>query len=290
MRITDNPGSGGRSPDGRDRSDPQAFRRGRAVGQTVRGRLAGPGPRGLFWVVVAGHRLLARLEHEPAPGRDLLFRIEALEPEIRLRDVTPPPSFRSDPALLLAALTEARSRFERHLPGLPSPSGPSLDLTASRIRFRLWLRGNPAARADWDAVRALCDAAGAFLAPGEGRLAFVPWAWPGLAQSELLAARLPAGRDGPAWNLRLWGRLPTAGLAAVQASWRPGRVAYRLMLERPETADPVVAGLSRVRFGRTVLVPACLSVGPLPEEWASGFLARLLAGAARPFTGLRLRV
>ncbi|EHJ46858.1 hypothetical protein DFW101_0842 [Solidesulfovibrio carbinoliphilus subsp. oakridgensis] len=290
MRVSDKQSSNGRSPNSRDRSDPEAFRRGRKAGQIVRGRLAGPGPHGLYWVVAAGHRLLARLDHEPTPGRELLFRIERLEPELLLKDITPPPSSRSDPALFLSALTEARSRFEHRLADDGPPSVPPLDLTGARRRFLAWLTADPAVRADFDAVAALCAVAGDFLPRTEGRLAYVPWVFPGLAQSELLAARLPAGQGGPAWTVRVFGRLAREGLVAVQASWHPGRVACRLMLERRDAAGAVTAALSRVRFGRAVLAPAWLSVGPLPAAYASGFVARLLADAGRPFTGLRLRV
>jgi hypothetical protein len=290
MRITDRQNSNGRSPTGRDRSDPEAFRRGRRPGQNLSARLVGPGPHGLYWVVVAGYRLLARLDHEPAPGRELVFRIERLEPDLLLKDITPPPSARSDPALLLAALTEARSRFEHRLGDDAPPSVPPLDLTGARRGFLAWLKADPATRADFDAVLALCAVAGNFLPRTEGRLTYAPWVFPGLAQSELLAVRLPAGQGGPAWTLRIFGRLARQGLVAVQASWHPGRVACRLMLERVDAAEAVMAVLSRVRFGRAVLVPAWLSVGPLPAAYASGFLARLLADAGRPFTGLRLRV
>ena len=44
-----------------------------------------------------------------------------------------------------------------------------------------------------------------------------------------------------------------------------------------------------LRLGNAALAPACLSLAPLPEALAAGFLARLVA-AARPFTGLRIRV
>ena len=289
MRVTGQQG-GGPSGGGRDRSDPETFRRGRRVGQIVRGRLAAPGPGGLFWVVVAGHRLLAALDHEPAPGRELIFRIERLEPDLLLRDVTPPLTAAEDPALLLAALTETRSRFERHLGRFTPPSPPPLDLTAARARFRAWLEGDAAAGEAFARVVALYRLAATKLAPSEGRLLYAPWLYPGLTQSELLATRTAAAAGGPGYSLRLFGRLEVTGRVAALISWHPDRTVYRLMLERPQTADAVIASLSQARFGRAALSPTCLSAGALPDPYASGFLARLVAGAARPFTGLRLRV
>ncbi|MEL7638136.1 MAG: hypothetical protein AAGU21_00705 [Solidesulfovibrio sp.] len=296
MRITGQGGGGGQAPGEKDRSDPEAFRRGRKVGQTVRGRLSAPGPGGLYWVVVAGHRLLAALDHQPLPGRELVFRIEALVPELVLKDITPPPSAASDPSLLLAALTEARSRFERRLAGAAAPSppsglpGPPLDLTAARRRFAAFLAADPDARAAYDALRRAFAQAASLIPAREGRPVYAPWVFPGLAQSEILAARHGPADGGPGYTLRLCGRLEAAGFVAAVATWRPGQTAYRLMAERPDQAESLRLALSAIRFGRAAIAPACLAVGPLPDELASGFLARLLAVAARPFTGLRLRV
>lgn len=292
MRITNGYGSGGQGPSGGwERSDPQAFKRGRRAGQIVRGRLLAPGPGGLFWVVVAGHKLLARLEHEPVPGVELVFRIERLEPELVLKDITPRPGPGSDPALLLAALTEARSRFERRLSALCAlPVPPPLDLTTARRRFAAFLAEDATARTAYAAVGQTFALAAARLPARAGRLRYTPWMFPGLGQSELLASRLGPDEGGPGWTLRLFGSLDGAGLAAAVATWHPGRVAYRLMLEHPGGADALLAALGPVLFGRTVLKPACMNVGPLPPELASGFLARQLAATDRPFTGLRLRV
>ena len=290
MRITDRYG-GGRSGSGnKDRSDPEAFRRGRTSGQVVRGRLLSPGPGGLFWVVIAGHKLLAALDHEPSPGRELLFRIERLEPELLLKDITPPPSAQSDPSMLLAALTEAKSRFEHHLGRFAPPTPPPLDLTDARTRFAQWLGTDAAAAQAHAVVRDLYRAAGRWISPADGRLLYAPWVFPGLTQSEVLTTRQPGANGALGFLVRCFGCLPRIGRTAILVSWHPGKTSYRLMLERTDTADDLLALLAEVRFGRAMLRPTCSSVGPLPEQFASGFLARILAGAARPFTGLRLRV
>ena len=289
MRVTGGYGGSGQpSSGGKDRSDPQAFRRGRRVGQIVRGRLVSPGPGGLFWVVVAGHKLLAALDHEPAPGRELVFRIEGLEPDLLLRDITPPPSAADDPVLLLAALTDARSKFEALLHRLPQPrpaSGPLLDLTLARTRFQALCHADPEAGQALARVRELVRLAGLVIPKAQGRPLYAPWIYPGLGQSEVLALR-----TATSWSLRLFGRLPGVGRLAAVFTLDGSHASYRLMLENPVLADTVIASLARVRFGRRELAPVCLFAGGLPAEAASGFWARILAGAARPFTGLRLRV
>lgn len=342
MRVTGGYGGSGQPAGGdKDRSDPQAFRRGRRVGQIVRGRFVSPGPRGLFWVVVAGHKLLAALDHEPVPGRELVFRIEGLEPELILRDITPPPSAANDPVLLLAALTDARSKFETLLhrlppedtppPGLqpgvlpgrspaqvpgvsakaysrvsvsrldaPTPSasagtsarspagpasGPLLDLTLARTRFTAFCHSDAEAGQALARVRELVRLAGLVIPRSQGRPHYAPWMYPGLGQSEVLALR-----TGKAWSLRLFGRLPNAGRIAAVLTLDGPNAGYRLMLENPAMADAVIATLAQVRFGQRDLAPVCLFAGGLPAEAASGFWARILAGTARPFTGLRLRV
>lgn len=296
MRIHDRPGSGHAFSGGKDRSDPEAFRRGRRVGQIVRGKLLSPGPKGLFWVVVAGHKLLASLDHEPVPGRELVFRIEHLEPDLVLKDITPAPSTGTDPGLLLAGLTAARSRFERHLSRFSAPPGPPLDLTNARRAFTRWLAADQPARADFEAVRTLFQQARAFLPPAEGRPLYIPWIVPGLTRVEALVLRLSPEEGGPGFGLRLFGHLPGPGAVAIQGSHHPAqkgnpaRTLYRLMLENDAEADGVLALLPRLLFGRAILTPACLSVGPLPRHLQAGFLARIMAATARPFTGLRLRV
>ena len=339
MRVTG--GYSGQSGAGnKDRSDGQAFRRGRRVGQIVRGRLVSPGPGGFFWVVVAGHKLLAALDHEPVPGRELVFRIEHLEPDLVLRDITPPPSATDDPVLLLAALTDARSKFEAHLhrfvpaappspgaspapadgstparsgwdagtPASPSPAsgpaarpdgsaptpatalapspGPTLDLAQARADFLSFCHADAAAGQALARVRELVRLAGQWIPKTQGRPVYAPWMYPGIGQSELLAHRTGPGK----WSLRLFGRLPEAGRTAAVVTVDGSRAAYRLMLETPAAADAVIASLARVRLGRRQLVAVCQSVGGLPDEAASGFWARILAGSARPFTGLHLRV
>jgi len=282
--------SGDQSSDRRGRSTAQAFRRGRRIGQIVRGRLVAPAENGLVWVAVDGHTLLAHLDHPPS-GSELLFCITALSPEVILRDITPPPGEGSDPVRLLASLTEARSQLESLIDALPRPSAPPpLDLTMARRLFLDALAANPATRTAWNRTRELTRFLSALLPPGEGRLHYTPWIFPGLGQSELLAERHPAGQDGPGFSLRLFGRLPRLGRLVIQAAWHPGQVRYRLLLEHPEAADAVVTILSRVRFGRAEIAPHCQSAGPLPDALAGGFLTRLLAGQERPFTGLRLQV
>ena len=294
MRVSG--GYGGGTPsggDGRDRSDPQAFKRGRKVGQTVRGRLLAPGPQGLFWVNLAGHKLLAALDHEPCPGRELVFRIERLEPELLLRDITPPPSAVDDPALLLAALAETRSRFEALLHrgpalfGVTGPPGPGVPLAPLDARKRLvdWLGANPEAAGLHGRVQELLRLARAFLPAPAGRPVYLPWAFPGLDGSEGLVTR-----SGRVFTLRLFGRLAEAGRVAGIFSLSMGRASYRLSLERPEASERLVAALCAVRLGRRELAPVCVHLGPLSPAETGGLFAPLVAGAARPFTGLRLRV
>jgi len=282
--------AGDQPSDRRQRSSAQAFRQGRRIGQIVRGRLVAPAENGLVWVSVSGHTLLAQLDHPPT-GAELLFRIVALAPEVILQDITPPPGEAADPVRLLAALTEARSRLEGLLGGLPRPPAPPpLDLTAARRCFLDALAAHPDARTLWERTRELTRFLSALLPPGEGRLHYAPWVFPGLGQSELLAERHPAGQGGPAYTLRLFGQLPSLGRLVIQAAWNPGQVRYRLLLERPDAAEAVVTLLSRVRFGQTELAPRCQAAGPLPDRLAGGFLSPLLAGQERLFTGLRLQV
>lgn len=292
MRIRGYGGSfGDQFPRERHRSSARAFAQGRKVGQVVRGRLVAPAEDGLVWVSIDGHTLLASLDHPVPPGEELLFRIIRLEPDLLLQDITPAPEPGTDPARVLASLTGARSRLEARLEeALPLPGGPPLDLTNARRNFYRLLARDAAARDAWGQGRFWARRASALLPPGEGRCRYVPWIHPGLGQSELLVQRQGSDQGGPGCILRLFGRLPRTGRLAVLATWRPGQVQYRLLLETPQAAEAIQDILSRVLFGRVEYAPTCLAAAPLPEALAGGFLARLLAGRARPFTGLRLQV
>lgn len=273
-----------------ERSDPEAFRRGRRIGQIVRGRLLSPGPGGLFWVVIAGHKLLAALDHEPAPGRELVFRIERLEPELHLKDITPPPSVHTDPSLLLAALSETRTRFEHTLAEAKGFPAPPLDLTAARQTFNTVLAETPRACEAHARTLELFRLAAAFLPASRGRLLYAPWIFPGLTRSEILVSRIPRETGGPGFSLTIFGRLPACGLLLVQANLHGCDLVYRLQTERPEHNEALVAALAVVHFGNAAYKPLCRSAGRLADNQAKGLVAPLLAQAARPFTGLRLRV
>jgi len=291
MRIRGYGGSfGDQFSQERHRSSTRAFRKGRRVGQLVRGRLLAPAEGGLAWVSVEGHSLLARLEHVPTGG-ELLFRIMQLVPELVLKDITPTLPGGADPIRALAALTEARSHLESLLDGLRDvPASPPLDLTAAKRFFRRLLADRPEILAAWGQALSRTRHLAALLPPDAGRLGYAPWIFPGLSQSELLSRRLPAGQGGPGFELDLSGRLPAQGSLAVHITWQPGYVRYRLWLERPQAAEGLLAGLGHVRFGRADLTPVCQSVDRLPAELAGGYVARLLAARPQPFTGLRLQV
>jgi len=291
MRIRGYGGSfGDQFSQERHRSSTRAFRKGRRVGQLVRGRLLAPAEGGLAWVSVDGHSLLARLEHVPTGG-ELLFRIMQLVPELVLKDITPTLPGGADPIRALAALTEARSHLESLLDGLRDvPASLPLDLTAAKRFFRRLLADRPEILAAWGQALSRTRHLAALLPPDAGRLGYAPWIFPGLSQSELLSRRLPAGQGGPGFELNLSGRLPAQGSLAVHITWQPGYVRYRLWLERPQAAEGLLAGLGHVRFGRADLTPVCQSVDRLPAELAGGYVARLLAARPQPFTGLRLQV
>lgn len=284
-------GFGDQFPRERHRSSARAFARGRTVGQIVRGRFVAPAEGGLVWVSIDGHSLLASLDHPVPPGEELLFRIVRLDPDLLLQDITPAPEPGTDPARVLASLTGARSRLEALLEtALPAVDGPPLDLTTARRQFRRLLAERPEARDAWNAGQFWASRTGALLPPDAGHFRYLPWLYPGLCQSELLVRRHGPDQGGPSVVLRLFGRLPAVGRLAILAAWHPRAVQYRLLLERPEAAETVRNVLSRVLVGRATYVPQCLATGPLPKELAGGLLAPLLAGRARPFTGLRLQV
>lgn len=65
----------------------ERFRKAYRAGQKVRGTIAEWRSPGLAWVEIAGHRLLAQVAADATLGRERLFLIERLSPEIVLREL-----------------------------------------------------------------------------------------------------------------------------------------------------------------------------------------------------------
>lgn len=70
----------------------ERFRKAHRVGQKVRGTVQEWQSPGLAWVEIDGQRLLAQVSQDASLGRERLFLVLKLSPEIVLRELSGKPS------------------------------------------------------------------------------------------------------------------------------------------------------------------------------------------------------
>ena len=109
MRVTGYGTGFGQQEGNRDRA--AAFRAGHSIGQRIKGRILRREQNGLYWVLVGGEELLARLEVQAEPGDQLLFIVRALTPEIMLQALASGASAGDVPGLV-QRFRAAREVFE----------------------------------------------------------------------------------------------------------------------------------------------------------------------------------
>lgn len=250
----------------------QAFRRRHRVGQRLRARLLRLEAPGLAWVSIDGQELLARIAQVPPPGSPLVFLIQALEPEIQLKDVTPAFQPATPLAARVASFAASRARFEALRPH-PCPAPGNGDPDA---RF---LSALAAPSEAGSAFLRTAEAAGLLArelsSAGAGRFLWLPWLPAEATEHELLLTQTPGGLT----EARLGFRHEQAGRVQVRVLYKPPRAGFRYLLERLEQASAAL--LSRDWKGDGVLAE-CLGLERLGTEDRGGVLAgRLGPGHAR---------
>lgn len=113
MQIS-GPGSGSfDSGDGRgSRSRSASFKKGRRIGQKVRGTLIKWVSEDMAWVNIDGHRLLAQLQSRPPVGARLTFVIKQLQPNIILKELYEVPESAANTISMANDFDTARTLFE----------------------------------------------------------------------------------------------------------------------------------------------------------------------------------
>ncbi len=258
MRVSD--GGGGWPGQGfSGGSRASDFRRAHRVGQTVRGVALRPEPAGsgqapaahLAWLRIDGQELLADVGRPVAPGEVMLFRIEALEPDIVLRELRGGGNGGPSLMQLAPAFRAERDRFEALLSmaaDWPETvlSAPDHKAVSHRESFNALLDRDSGLMEAYRRVlgQELALDAGLRGDPPPGfsrehglRFAYCPWLLPGFRECELLAWAMPStAGDGQAMReLRLAFDSPHVGPGELRLLLKPPRAGYRIHLAAPQT-------------------------------------------------------
>jgi hypothetical protein len=257
---------GGQSGGERDRA--AAFRARHSIGQRVRGRVLRRDASGLFWVLVGGEELLARLEVPADPGDELAFIVRALTPEIMLQALARGQAAADLPGLL-QRFRAAREVFEQQdaalfAPLKALPPSPNVRVEA----FQSGLDASPASQERLERVLDILGQLNA-AAPSAMRMAalYEPWL-------------LPQGRRMEAWrrgdDVALSASLPDCGDAELRFT-RSGSGGRLIVLsQRPEASGRLqveAAALIRASLGLEPEVLAARLSRPTPR---GGVLGELL--------------
>lgn len=265
MRISGyGAGFGGQPEGGRDRA--AAFRARHSVGQRIKGRIMLREASGLYWVLVGGEELLARLEVQADPGDELMFTVRALTPEIMLRAL-PGGVDAEDLPGLVQRFRAAREVFETQHAGiltalrsLPPQSAPR------REAFDHALAAEPEAARQHDETMQRLALVNAVIAGRGATAQYAPWLLPDLRRME--------------------GLMPGAGAETILSATSPacGEIEARLSeaqsrllvsAANPEAAGPLLvelADIARARLGREPTVLGPMRLRPTPFGGALGTL------------------
>ncbi len=249
------------------------FRRSHRVGQIVRGlalptntnqtSLAEfPHLANFSWLRIDGHELLANVGRSVAAGEVLLLRIEALEPDIVLRELRGGSAAGVELSRLIPAFRAARDRFEAFLSD--STDWPEVLLTVAsperQASFNELLQANQELLEAYlgvlelettldNLLAGMPDTHGGILpdAPGQHglRFAYRPWLLPGFRQCELLTSGTLAPINSPnaMRETRLSFDCPGLGQGELRLLRKPPRAGFRIGLAAPKAAQALSSAL-----------------------------------------------
>lgn len=287
MRVTGDGGGGrpGQGFSGGDRATD--FRRSHRVGQIVRGvalrtepnqtgQAAFPHLANFSWLRIDGHELLANVGRNVATGEVLILRIDALEPDIILRELRGDSAAGAALSRLVPTFRAARDRFETLLCGLPDWPDALLAVSAHgrQACFNEMLQADMSLLETYLGVLELETAldmhlASARVAPHGAalpeasdrqtlRFAYRPWLLPGFRQCELLTSTATEPLDDPSAmrETRLSFDCPGLGQGELRLLRKHPQAGFRIGLAAPKAARALSSSLQACAEALAQNVPA----------------------------------
>ncbi|MBU1248586.1 MAG: hypothetical protein KKB70_07810 [Proteobacteria bacterium] len=254
------------------------------VGQNIRGIFLRSDPSGLAWISFDGLALLTGLESPPPPGTRLHFIIQALHPDILLRETRDDGGGSGQTtANHVQAFDALRTSFETGARDiLLAQAAPAPPLIERRDRLFEALSAQDQKRF-LATAEALANINGRLSATGTTRLYYLPWLLPALRMDLIL--RKERKNDLDYLEISLGYETQGAGAVQMRILARPGRAGVRAYLERHEhlpAAESVLRALGP-HLDENIIV---LGAVPQKKYAHGGILSELLVKSPHSFLGL----
>lgn len=260
--------------DGGSRSD--SFKRGRRLGQKVRGTLLKWVSTDMAWVNIEGHKLIAQLQSKPRVGASLTFLIKQLYPEIILKEIFEGTSGGISALSLASDVETARSLFETHFRQHTAELSKAPYASRRATYLALLRNDKKMLGAHLDVVNCIQAINRHIDTNRLGILSYAPWLIPS-ARRYLGLTRRPVGTTSQ--NLTesvIEFEIGEFGLIRTEFLSKGNDIGYRLKLQHLRKADSLKKYLkSRDRSGLTGSID-CLGISQLSQSEHGGLLAELV--------------
>lgn len=289
MRITGSGFGQGQGSGKKERDRAAAFRNKHRVGERVKGTLIKRETKGLAWILIDGHHLLANIETDSEPGSALNFMVLSLYPEIVLKAL--PPGGASTGYLMAGSIQEfglVRSKFESF--SAMNLSEESIIGQSPEERRKSFLRA-VAADTNLSALYLqLCAhqlSINANLAPnGPTRFFYLPWLMPGARGLEALLKR-EEKEDGVFMEFVCGFELPRIGPGQIRILYKKPRAGFRVFLARPENIRKFMDYIKSTSLDGLPADAQCLGVEKLPKYAHGGTMRELLSPSVHHIMGFK---
>lgn len=273
MRIR-NSGSSFFGFGGGDGNRSESFKRGKRLGQKVRGTLLKWVSQDMAWVEIDGQKLLAQLHSKPPVGARLTFIIKQLSPEIILKEIFEAPAAGVRALSMAGDFEAARTLFESQL----QPSQKALVNLSSRDRLStfttLLSENKKLLYAFLDTATCLTTINAAILSDKPDRLSYTPWLVP--AARRFISISRPKGESTDLTESIIEFDLHDFGMVRIEFLFKSPTTSFRLKLQHPSKGKKLVNYITNRQYGDLQGDIQCLGISPLPQSGHGGILAEVM--------------
>lgn len=258
------------------RSRTESFRKGRRLGQKVRGILMKWVSDDMAWVNIDDHRLLAQLQSKPPVGAHLTFIIKQLQPDIILKEVFEVAGTAANAISIANDYDTARTLFENQF----RPYVAQIAATSPQHRLSefVTLMGQ-----DTKLLSSYLDAASCLqviqVAVGKekGTLHYSPWLTP-TARRHIGVVHPPGtlSEDTPITKSTEECEFQSLGMVRTEFMRKNGNTAYRLLAQHVRHNADLKRYLSTRHHSLSADSLEFLGVAKLPPGKHGGLIAELM--------------
>lgn len=230
----------------------------------------------MAWVIIDGHKLLARLQSAPPVGARLAFIVTQLSPEIVLKEIVETPGVGADTLSIARTFETARTLFEdqfRHYGDSIRHAPPSLRLA----HFMDLLESNDKIRATYlDTVHCAQAINKTIETNNKGIIIYQPWI---VLDSRRQLTFIPDNEpesQSPIVTTQVEFETNELGLVRVDFIFKAPATGYRLKIQHSSSRTKLKHYLSSKKHPLIRGNIDCLDIAKLPPNMHGGILADLL--------------